>query len=346
MSGCQYRLGHICHHPVIGAGAMFVEDSDCTKCVAFNQDTNSAIESILAYRETTKTIIPATPRPQCNYLGSKRKCCDDLYICRQQPNTNCTLKGFANPEVRSCQTCQHWMPQPDSFNGGPVVHFGAHVWPRQGRWEWHAKQWNAIAEQINGKCLVGVAVDDDSGTADDVRSLLSDRFEVFEFANTSEGENHTFRELQSRVPQGQDDVLIYAHAKGVKDDTHQSEAIRLWTEMMYETVSRNHARAVRKLAEGYKVFGSFRTFDTLPLSVRNQWHYSGTFCIVRAKHLGSKEVKPHYGGVEAWPGDHFTASECWCEFGDKIGYRQMYDINKIVPEITSQLDAWRSSCEE
>lgn len=49
------------------------------------------------------TSIPALS--QCIHLGSKRTCCDQLYICREEMGTDCVLEG-ESPGVRSCQSCE------------------------------------------------------------------------------------------------------------------------------------------------------------------------------------------------------------------------------------------------
>ena len=234
-------------------------------------------------------------------------------------------------------------PQPDPFTDTPVIHFGAHMWPLKQYWRWHAKLWRELAETINGRCVVGIVTDDNTTPIAEVQAALGDRFELFVSVNTPQGENPTFRELQNRIPQGQNDVLIYAHAKGVREHTAMSESVRIWTECMYETVVFNTAKVVHKLSEGYKCFGSFRSFGNVPLAPVNSWHYSGTFFAVRAKHLGRKTVKTGYGGVEAWCGDHIPAAEAWNEFVDSPGFKFGYDLAAVYPAIVDAQMQWEAN---
>ncbi len=222
-------------------------------------------------------------------------------------------------------------PKPDPFDN-PVIHFGAHLWPIRGNWEWHVDRWNEVAERIEGRCVVGISDCRDCGivSIDEVRERLSDRFEIVVVQNSKEGENPTFRHLQQMIPHGDNDILIYAHGKGVRPHTAASESVRVWTEIMYETVVYNHSEIIRRMAEGYRSFGSFRTFGDAPLSPRHRWHYSGTFFAVRAKYL-TGEVKPEYGGVEAWCGDHIPASLSWCEFADSAELKAGYDRDRMYP---------------
>ena len=235
----------------------------------------------------------------------------------------------------------HWiLPTPDPFISTPVIHFAAHLWPVRGHWHWHAERWNEIAASVSGRCIVGVATDSNTATLNEVRQVLSDKFELFETPNTPQGENPTFRRFQTMIPQGQDDVLIYCHGKGVRAHTFASEAVRIWTEIMYETVMHNQERVIEKLSEGYKCFGSLRIFGSVPLAPVNKWHYSGTFFTVRAKYIGLKNVKSGYGGVEAWPGDHVLPQEAWCEFADAPPYGFGYKTDQLYPLIVDAQMQW------
>ena len=231
-------------------------------------------------------------------------------------------------------------PQPDRFNGTPVLHFGAHLWPVKDHWHWHVDLWNSLVERINGKMIVFVAIDKNTVSFDEVRKRLNPAIEAIESRNTPEGENPSFRKLQELIPSGHNDVLLYCHGKGVQDRTYRSEAVRLWTEAMYETVVFHHAEITHRLEEGYRVFCSFRMFGSI-LGNRHRWHPSGTFFAVRAKHLQGKPVRAGYGGVEAWCGDHFPASEAWCETGDGIIFTDLYDLAGFKARIQPLLDEWR-----
>jgi len=236
-------------------------------------------------------------------------------------------------------------PEPEPFISEPVIHFGAHLYPVKGKWHWHAERWNEIAANVNGLCIVGVATSATTDTIDDVRAKLSDRFLLVQMPNSAEGESPTFRMLQERVPQGIDDVLLYAHGKGVTSKSDTAEAIRIWSEIMYETVIHNTPRVIQKLAEGYKSFGSFRTF-------RNGWnfttdvghgHYAGTFFAVRAKHLSGKPVRSEYHGVESWCGDHMPANESWCEFDVPVELDfgiHAYHLDAIYGDVVNQQLEW------
>jgi hypothetical protein len=239
-------------------------------------------------------------------------------------------------------------PQPEPFIGEPVVHFGAHLYPVRGKWDWHAERWNEIAASINGLCIIGVATSAVTDTIEDVRAKLSNRFQIVPMVNSAEGESPTFRMLQERIPQGVDDVLLYAHGKGVTSKSDTVEAVRIWSEIMYEIVIHNTPRVVQKLAEGYKSVGSFRTFGngwSFTTAV-GHWHYAGTFFAVRAKHLSGKPVRSEYHGVESWCGDHMPASESWCEFDVPCELNfgvHAYHLDVIYRDVVNRQLEWEVS---
>ena len=231
-------------------------------------------------------------------------------------------------------------PTPDPFDGTPIIHFGAHLWPVKDHWHWHVDLWNTLPNKINGKLIVVVATDKNSQKFEDVRKRLHPAIEAIETTNTHEGENPSFQILQTMIPSGNNDIFLYCHGKGVQDRTYKSPAVRAWSEAMYETVIFNHDEIIRRLGEGYKNFHSFRMFGSI-LRTKYLWHPSGTFFAVRAKYLKEKSVRRGYGGVEAWSGDHFPANETWCEIGDGAICTDLYDIVKFNKLILPQLNTWR-----
>lgn len=231
----------------------------------------------------------------------------------------------------------------DPFTATPVVHFAAHLWPKLGRWQWHVETWNRLADQINGRLIVCVATGADTDSADAVRAALDPRFEVHELLNTKEGENPSFRLIQTMIPSGQNDVLIYCHGKGMKAATFESPAVKIWSEAMYETVIFNQPKIIDRLAAGYRTFGSFRAFGDYPLKPLYRWHYAGTFFAIRAKFLNAAVVVPGYGGVEAWPGAWCPANLAWCEFADCRAIRSHYDATIMQTEVIPMLQTWRQN---
>jgi hypothetical protein len=230
--------------------------------------------------------------------------------------------------------------QSDHFTADPVLHFGAHLWPTKDTWQWHVNLWNQMPHLINGKCFVGIATDAATERFEVIRNALHPSIVCRQFDNTREGENPTFRWLQEVVPGGQNDILLYCHGKGAQGHTARSEAVRRWTEAMYSTVIFNHDMIKSKIVDGYNLVGSFREFGRTHLMPRYRWHFTGTFFAVRAKLLAGKLVKPIYGGVESWIGDHFQQFEGWSEFGDGTSHQSLYNIDSWRSQITPALTEW------
>jgi len=135
--------------------------------------------------------------------------------------------------------------------------------------------WNEVAESITGKSIIYVATDETTDTVEKVRQAVSERITIKHTHNTPAGESPSFADALGLIPNGNDDVLLYAHGKGMQDHTFACPAVRLWTELMYETVINNREQIVRRMSEGYRAFGSFRAFGRAPLSPRYRWHYAG-----------------------------------------------------------------------
>jgi hypothetical protein len=301
--------------------------------------SRSQVVRDLAIKLTVKRLVKkAITETEAEEAESKKK-----YLKRKDPAAVAgeffeALKKEQRVLLRQNATAQK--PQPDPFDGPPVLHLGAHLWPIKDHWHWHVDMWNQLAERINGKLIVFVGIDKKTVSFGEVRQRLHPAIEAIQAKNTPEGEVPSFRRLQEMIPAGQNDVLLYCHGKGVQDRTYRSPAVRAWTEAMYETVIFNHDQIIRRLAEGYKNFHSFRMFGSI-LGNKNRWHASGTFFAVRAKHLPGKTVRGGYGGVEAWLGQHFTASESWCEVGDGVMFTDLYDIHQFRKLVEPLVCDWR-----
>lgn len=246
-----------------------------------------------------------------------------------------------HPLIEIAAIVERFIPrQSDPFTAEPVLHFGAHLWPTRGTWQWHVELWNRMPSLINGKGFVGIATDGSTDTFETVRQAVHPAIECREFTNDKEGENHTFRWLQEVCPKEQNDILIYCHGKGAQTHTQKMHAVRQWSEAMYQTVVFNHEMIRKRITSGYDVVGSFREFGRTLLMPRFKWHFSGTYFAVRAKHLSGKRVAAKYGGVEAWPGDHFRQYQAWCEFFDNSSHAKLYDDHAWTVEVGPALTEW------
>jgi hypothetical protein len=236
-----------------------------------------------------------------------------------------------------------------------------HFWPRKNAWQWHADRIRELVENrsISGKVLIGISTDETTDSAEEVMERIG-RKRVDRWILTQNvphngvwtSRHQRFGELQTAIPAMEmlagtgDSVTIYGHAKGAQDHTVASEAVRLWSEMMYETVTFNLDECLELISDGYDAVGSFRTFGLRPLMVRNKWHYSGTFYTFRTQAMMSRgKPKPfqlRYGGTEAWIGDHISLEKAACVFADNSPFVRQYELPLMVDMCGKQLE-WESS---
>jgi hypothetical protein len=341
VSGCRENLQKIVEDITKRGKEWFAKNFPTTNTL-FNLSRSETVRDLVIKLSVKHLVVKAINETEQEELNVKKK-----YPNRRDPGAAAGryFESLKKEQQRLFnQNINSPKPLEDKFDGDPVIHFGAHLWPIKDHWHWHVDLWNSLVSQINGKMIVFVAIDKKTVTFDEVRQRLNPSIEAIETKNTPEGENPSFRQLQELIPNGQNDILLYCHGKGVQDRTYRSPAVRAWTEAMYETVILNHIEIIRRFNEGYKNFHSFRMFGSI-LGTKYKWHPSGTFFAVRAKYLKDKPVKSGYGGVEAWCGDHFLPSESWCELGDGVMFTDLYDYDRFNNIVLPELTKWRNKNE-
>lgn len=267
-------------------------------------------------------------------------------IADDVPKTPATPLNRSIKSSRLYQEAISGTPAPRPFLSPPPINLVWHIWPVPDAWEWHADRLNEILPLITGQIFIGVAIDSDTATLEEVRSRIPDSRIVWlpHPNNATTGEVETVERAFPLLDLSVDSVTIYGHAKGVRPHTRNSEAVRIWTECMYETVSFNVAASIERMTQGYHMFGSFRTFGWFLFKQKWPWHYSGTFFNFRTKAVlgnGVPALKQKYGGVEGWPGDVTPLTEAWCEFRDNSPLKYQYD-EKHLPVIISEQLKWES----
>lgn len=247
-------------------------------------------------------------------------------------------------------------PTPKPFTGQIVWNLIYHLYPVKGVWEWHAERINDLLPKINGKAIIGIVTDNTTSTLDDVRQLIpGDNVTWIQNENIAEsgdlslrgkpfGEVSTFQQALPLLAETGDSITTYAHGKGIRQHTRDCESVRLWTEIMYETVTFAHDETVAAMASGYDFFGSFRTFGFRPFVPKHGWHYSGTFFNFRTQSAFCEgtaiEVQQVYGGVEAWPGDVCNASNAYCSFEDNAPWLRQYALEMMYPHVVNRQMQW------
>ncbi len=199
-----------------------------------------------------------------------------------------------------------------------------HIWPvRGGTWRWNLDQLTRRIDLFNGRRIVGIVCDERSEPAEAVQEALAGHgCEFVVLPNDAHGEVATFSRMLPQVASTDaDEVTFYAHAKGVKYEPQFPPAVRRWAEVQY-AVMLDDWPALREQLQRFAMTGIFRKHGRF----RNHqnvgdWHYSGTFFWMRHARVFSKpclEVPRFYGGVEAWPGMHFSSDETGCLLLDHL----------------------------
>jgi len=247
-------------------------------------------------------------------------------------------------------------PIPKPFSGPVVWNLIYHIYPVRGVWEWHVERINDLLKTINGKPIIGIVTDATTATLEEVQKLIPDgRVIWIQNENIPEcgdlslrgkpfGEVSTFQQALPMVQDTGDSITIYGHAKGIRQHTRDCESVRLWTEMMYETVLFAKDEALQAMEKGYDFFGSFRTFGFRPFIPKNHWHFSGTCFMFRTQSVFIDgvpvPVQQVYGGVEAWPGDVCSADRAWCSFEDNSPWLRQYSLDLMYPAVVDRQMQW------
>jgi hypothetical protein len=110
------------------------------------------------------------------------------------------------------------------------------------------------------------------------------------------------------------DVVLYAHAKGVTRNVDPGNSCQWWASLAY-TLHLDHWPLVAAQLARFPVTGAFKKVGHgFP---RSAWHYSGTFFWVR---VGDFRTRPWQAidrvwfGTEAWPGTAYHPDEAGCLF--------------------------------
>jgi len=213
---------------------------------------------------------------------------------------------------------------PFAFTATPRRNLIYHVWPVRGSmWRWNIEQLKARLDLFNGRRLIGIVRDSRSEDPGMVQACLEGHgCDFLVVPNQPCGEVVTFPTMLRRAASTDlNEVTFYGHAKGVKHEPSVPLTVQRWAEVSYRAALDDWP-SVRAQLERFALTGSFRMFGRFR-SHRNvsDWHYSGTYFWLRHARVFRKNcfmVPRFYGGVEAWPGIHFTRAEAGCLLFDNL----------------------------
>jgi hypothetical protein len=232
------------------------------------------------------------------------------------------------------------------FTKEPIRNLVMHVWPtRNGAWRWNLDQIINRLDVFNGKRIVGIAIDDNTESADAVKDYLAGHgFEFITSPNSPKlAEMVTFiPSLEKVASSDPNEVTFRCHAKGAKYQNFGGKAhtVQRWTEVMYETCL-DDLPAVDAALESHPMAGPFKRYTGLP---QVPFHFSGSFYWLRHVPIFQRNWRltiQQYAGVELWPGKICQPYEAVCLFHDNAG--NIYDLNEWKNRIEPELKRWRDA---
>lgn len=211
-------------------------------------------------------------------------------------------------------------------------------------------------EQFDGKRIVGVAVDDNTVSVDDVRESFADvRIDEFVVKTNDSilGEGTTFLDMLDLLPQSGNNITLYAHAKGTRYNPKKIGTIQKWADILYQT-NLDNKQLIDLLIHEYPVVGSMKRYGDHNKEGSSRWYYSGSFFWFRNHDVFLKpnwrELIRFYGCVECWPSCLFKSGEAACVVGNDAGilykpapiaevYKEWKFISQIKPSTIDEFNA-------
>lgn len=232
--------------------------------------------------------------------------------------------------------------EPAPFITTPRRNLIYHVWPVRGStWRWNLDELIRRIDLFNGRRVIGIVCDERSEDADAVQAYLQGHgCEFVVMRNDQRGESATFGAMLARVESlNPDELSFYAHAKGVKYEPQFPRSVKRWAEVQY-AVTLDDWLGTKEQLQRLAMTGIFRKHGRFANHQNlGDWHYSGTFFWMRHASVFSRnwqEVPQFYGGVEAWPGMHFSRHETGCMLLDnlrELPYQDRFWASKGDPAV-------------
>lgn len=238
---------------------------------------------------------------------------------------DCDIHGKCTREsvsslVQSCDKC----PDFTVFDVVAKRHLIYHMLPIAGNGVWRRgiDQLRCRWDTFTGSKIVAVMVDTRPGWLDslsEVRDYLPKDCDVIPLRN-----NPSLREVVSWEPlwdavlsvAGDNDAILYAHAKGVTRNVDPGNSCQWWASLLY-SLSLDHIDLVDRQLKRYPITGSFKKMGRCFVGSKSTWHYSGSFFWVRAgdfRQRAWRAVDRKWWGNESWVGTAYRFSDAGCIF--------------------------------
>ena len=270
----------------------------------------------------------------------------------------CTVHGACTEAkavegVACCQGC------PDRTAAPPAApasfaparrHLLYHVWPvaRNGTWQRNLDQLAARLPLFDGRRVIAVATGGGADPPDAVREHLRGAGCEFIEVPNDPGlrEVATWRPLWDRLADlaDTDDVVFYAHAKGVTRPFNPGVTVHEWARILYSSLL-DFWPVVDDLLRRHPIAGSFKKIGHGFQGSKSAWHYSGAFFWVRLRealaYSRADTIDGRWWGSEAWPGLHWRPEEAGCVFQEgRVPTLDLYSPDVLFRRVVQEFRDW------
>lgn len=223
-----------------------------------------------------------------------------------------------------------------------------HVYPKIGaewNWHWHLSNIRRVAHLFNGRICIGIGVDDNTASADEVQRLLAG-VPVAEWIvrpNTKQmAETETLPHLLAAVQTDDPNTItLRGHCKGV---THSRTGIeQTWARLMWSACM--HLPSVDDALASHLMAGPLKCHEPLVSKQRYRWFYAGSWYWFRNREIFQRDwstMEPTRWYVEAWPGVLAPNEDAAClchDFTDGSVLREAYWRAVVEPS----WEAWKAA---
>ena len=234
------------------------------------------------------------------------------------------------------------------FTGQVTKHLHYFMYPRyEDSTSYHLTQLRRSVGAFNGKRVICIATDANT-VEKQFRSEIEELFTDVIYAVN----NPRLRELVGFVDslkklasQDPNHVICFAHAKGQQAHTHNTEVIRIWNDVAYETCVRNWEGVKAAMEKGHPITGVFKSIGAFRTTAY-KWHYSGACWWGRSAAIFEnpqwQKTCNTWWGSESYVGRHWWSEEAHCLFGDNTGGGSLYDPRTWV-RLEKELEEWRKA---
>lgn len=233
-------------------------------------------------------------------------------------------------------------------------HLLYHVLPvaGNGTWQRNIDQIKARLPLFNGRKIIAVCTDSDGPIRLDNPAAVAEMLRDTDCEFIYEPNSRPLREVQTWRPlwahlekfADTDDVVFYAHAKGVTRPVNPGVTVHEWTRMAYASLL-DFWPAVEESLGYFPVTGSFKKVGFGFPGSKSAWHYSGSFFWSRCREVFLdgrwKAIDGREWGNEAWPGLHFSAEQAGCIFkAGTVPSLDMYNGDLVFKSVIPEFREW------